>query len=393
MLSLLHAGEARIALPTWLFLAILGLVCSIQGSIVTNTRLSTRVKQIVSFPLLAAQVILPLMIAGHHRALTIVGGLFSFHLFLRFSEVIFVGPCVGREAVVAPEVLQEELWSCLKRPATAAENKEKHKQRETKRWYHLLPTIVGHLLLTDIVGSWFFTFDGQDLLRIQQDRPVLYLVFIALTAVILSAAINAYGYCLQLFYCLRYDQGSYCPDEWRPLMDNPLKATSLEELWSKRWHQVFRTAWLALAFRPVRTLASKITSRTPVALALASISVFFVSGIMHEYLALCAIGWKPYWSQFIGDECFFFTLHGVLVVFEKMVRAAIPSSWRHTPLSRIVGHCWVVGVTYVTFPWFVNAFGYFNLWHVNPFNALTPYLLDHVWRRYPILHSVCGSLL
>lgn len=161
---------------------------------------------------------------------------------------------------------------------------------------------------------------------------------------------------------------------------------------SKRWHQVFRTAWLALPFRPVRTLASKITSKT-VALALASISVFFVSGLMHEYLALCAMGWKPYWARFIGDECLFFTLHGVLVVFEKMVRASVPSSWRHSPLSRIVGHAWVVGVIYVTFPWFVNAFGYFNLWHVNPFNALTPYMLDHVWRRYPILHSVCGSLL
>lgn len=83
-----------------------------------------------------------------------------------------------------------------------------------QRWYHLLPAIVGHLLLTDLVGSWFFTFDGQDLYNIQHNRPVLYLVFIALTVVILSAAINAYGYCLQLFYCLRYNQGSYYPGKY-----------------------------------------------------------------------------------------------------------------------------------------------------------------------------------
>lgn len=197
-------------------------------------------------------------------------------------------------------------------------------------------------------------------------------------------------------------------DEWQPLMNHPVLASSLNELWSSRWHQVFRSIWLVIPFRPMRTLVNRVygirdddngdkkrekatTSR--VAIAAATISVFFVSGLMHEYIALCESGIDGYGRLLIGQECFFFTLHGVLCIVEQGLWRWFKKTSHRQWTRKLLGHIWVMAIGFLTFPWFVNAFAYWEVWHANPFNTLTPFLLEHVWRKYPFLHSVCGSLL
>lgn len=188
-------------------------------------------------------------------------------------------------------------------------------------------------------------------------------------------------------------------------MNHPVLASSLNELWSCRWHQVFRSIWLVIPFRPIRTLINRVYgirdqkdkkkkgTAPRVAIVAATISVFFVSGLMHEYIALCESGVDGYGKHLIGQQCFFFTLHGVLCIVEQGIWRRFSKISHRQWTRKLLGHIWVITIGFFTFPWFVNAFAYWEVWHANPFNTLTPFLLEHVWRRYPFLHSVCGSLL
>lgn len=173
-------------------------------------------------------------------------------------------------------------------------------------------------------------------------------------------------------------------------MDMPIIASSLGELWGRRWHQMFKNIWLAIPFRPVKTLCKPVMGTTA-ANTFATISVFFVSGLMHEYLIICEAGTQAYFKRFVGQECLFFTIHGVAVLFERWFqqRFQIPSNLA----TRILGHVWMVGFAFLTFPWFLNSFAYFGVWHANPFHTFVPYLIDNVWRKYSILRPFCGNLL
>lgn len=69
------------------------------------------------------------------------------------------------------------------------------------------------MLLSNLLGSWYATFDGQDAYRLQQDRPFLFFVFFAFAVVVMTTVINASGYLLQIIYSLCYLEGWYDPGE------------------------------------------------------------------------------------------------------------------------------------------------------------------------------------
>lgn len=176
-------------------------------------------------------------------------------------------------------------------------------------------------------------------------------------------------------------------DEWRLLMEYPMFASSMDDLWSHRWHQLMKPIWLAIPFRPVRMLLAGFSD--DLARIMATLSVFFVSGLMHEYLVLCGAGWSAYRRLFMGQQCAFFMSHGLCVVFEKWIQ----QRYRRRIDGSLLGYVWVIGFSFYTFPWFLNGFAYWNLWHIIPYNALTPYLMENFWRKYPALKPFCGSLL
>ena len=190
-------------------------------------------------------------------------------------------------------------------------------------------------------------------------------------------------------------------------MDYPILATSFNDMWSYRWHQVFRSIWVVIPFRPILLLLDKKTDdddkknvgtkqeeqknkrSSTIHIGMATLSVFFVSGLMHEYLVLCGAGVEVYWNTFIGQECLFFTLHGCAVCLERLVQPYLKI--KEGILAEALKRIWVIWFAFRTFPFFLNGFAFWELWNANPFNAFTPYFLDNIWRKYPILRAFCGS--
>lgn len=64
--SYFSSGEARLVLPTPVFLGLAAILCRAQYTVVTTTceKWPTRIKQLISLPLLMLHLILPLCVAG-----------------------------------------------------------------------------------------------------------------------------------------------------------------------------------------------------------------------------------------------------------------------------------------------------------------------------------------
>jgi hypothetical protein len=61
----------------------------------------------------------------------------------------------------------------------------------------------------------------------------------------------------------------------RPIMQSPVRATSLSEFWGKRWNIGFRHLTHGIVFRPVRKR---------VGTAAATLAAFFISGLIHDFV-------------------------------------------------------------------------------------------------------------
>jgi hypothetical protein len=184
------------------------------------------------------------------------------------------------------------------------------------------------------------------------------------------------------------------------MMNYPLLSTSLEDVWSRRWHRVLRPAWIASAFKPVYYIVDKWTEKSPngkkLAMSLASMAVFVVSGLTHEYSVLCNAGWKVYKQSYIGDQMIFFGIHGVLVVLEKtagfLYKQFLPKSVTNSPLVRVLLNLYVILVATLTFPYFINGFAHWGLWRLDEVTPLEPAVRQFL-ASTPYLRQYCGSLL
>lgn len=67
-----------------------------------------------------------------------------------------------------------------------------------------------------------------------------------------------------------------------PLYDNPHKAASLAELWSKKWHQAFRRSFVVCGALPARKLVRAVGLGRKAEKIASVFGCFIVSGILHE---------------------------------------------------------------------------------------------------------------
>ena len=187
-------------------------------------------------------------------------------------------------------------------------------------------------------------------------------------------------------------------------MINPFMSTSLEDLWNVRWHQLFHTSWVAFGFRPARYITQRALAKTvkntlPISLLAGSLAVFFVSGLTHEYMVYTTVGWSVYRRLFIGQQLFFFFIHGVGMVLERFVKklskSYLPPSVRESFFVRhIVSHLWVISFAFLTFPFFMDGFSYTQLWFDNPLAFSRPYVFEFFRSVVPgVGKAICGSLL
>lgn len=255
------------------------------------------------------------------------------------------------------------------------------------------------MIVTDVVASWAASFTGQEIYQMATQRPALFFIFFFAANILLNAAFNCLGYSLQLFYCIFIEGGSYSSDQWRSLMVNPVLSYSLDDLWSHRWHQLFKSTWLAFPFRPVRilverALTKRVKNAKAIAFLLASISVFAASALMHEYVIAANMGLPIYKRVFAGEQCIFFVGHGIGVFFEHLVHMMVipklPKKFKHSILYKAMGHLWTILFGYVTFYWIANGFLSWGFQFDNPLEFTKPYIVDFV-QAHPRILANWGS--
>ncbi|KAI8140045.1 hypothetical protein BJV82DRAFT_624910 [Fennellomyces sp. T-0311] len=405
--TLLQGGTARIILPFPIQYLLFIIPTALLAYIISREKMSTVAKQVLSIPLLTMVFITPIAIGTGNGVMDLVAGVACYNLFLRLFEFYWISPLLyGKPAYAPTSYLYTEFWACLcKFPKPNKKKDDDAKPKEyvkDKKAYHILMYLAYHAAVCDVLGSWFNTFSGNDVIVMRQDRPGLFFTFLFLIVILLNSAFNIFGYGLHLFHCLVFDHGSYSSEQWRSLMINPIISNSLEELWSTRWHQLLHTSWVAFAFRPVRYIIQRLTAKTnmnpgPIILVASSLAVFFVSGMMHEYLVYANIGWSIYSRFFVGQQVAFFFIHGIGMMVEKNVakvcRSVLPAQLLDSFfVKHILQRVWVITYAYLTFPYFMDGFGYWGLWHDNPF-TFSRGPVEQLLRAIPNGQAYCGSLL
>jgi hypothetical protein len=81
-----------------------------------------------------------------------------------------------------------------------------------------------------------------------------------------------------------------------PLFDSPWSAHSLRDFWGRRWHTFYNDCFYRLGYRPIRWVVQLIFNcKAP--RWLPALSVFVLSGIMHEYFLYAATGPSLYFGS------------------------------------------------------------------------------------------------
>lgn len=321
-----------------------------------------------------------------------------FTAFQRLSDIYWVHPFLYRkDAYLSASDLNTEMLSCIRRDKKAG---DKTKAVMDKKFYHLFAPILLNAMTCDICITYLKTFTSQDVLDIQKNHPWQAFTFFVIGITFMTVLFNLAGSIMQLIYCTVVGHGSYSSNEWRNLMNYPFLSISLEDLWSHRWHRIFRAAWVSSAFKPVYYSVRQITNKSPkfkhLAIGLANLAVFVASGITHEYIVICNAGWTLYTQRYMGQEMSFFVLHGVMVVLEKtmafFLESTVPKTVSQSPIVKLARHVYVICISYITFPWFINSFAPWGLFKLPSFTPLGP-VLDDMLASTPYLLQYCGSLV
>ncbi|KAG2226207.1 hypothetical protein INT45_003352 [Circinella minor] len=98
-----------------------------------------------------------------------------------------------------------------------------------------------------------------------------------------------------------------------PLFDRPWLSTSLHDLWSRRWHQIFRWAFQGLVYDPIRAMFPK---KKQLGRALGTLGVFLISGLMHDYILAAMFGYSEFLSRpgIAWFQTVFFLLQGLATI-------------------------------------------------------------------------------
>lgn len=182
-------------------------------------------------------------------------------------------------------------------------------------------------------------------------------------------------------------------------MRNPVFSRTIDDLWSNRWHQLFKSTWLAFPFRPIRILTVRSLSKTAknsksIAFVLASVSVFVASGLMHEYVIAANMGWPIYSRFYMGEQCIFFVGHGIAAFLENVIKMTIapklPKAFKESILCRALQHTWTIIFGYYTFYYIMKGFMTWGFHHDNPLVFSRPWIYEQV-HSHPAVLPYIGS--
>lgn len=246
--------------------------------------------------------------------------------------------------------------------------------RPRKLWHFIFGVFIRQMILE---GTVFILNTNKDLANLIYE-PIWYqfpMVFIFGCSVYIL---------LDLMHVLGKFGGMYIlqqPEEsWPPLFQYPVLARSVVDLWSVRWHQMFKAVWLGCSFRPVTDAVrmhfvkkrvallkktdgddvdddddsgvsvrkedskmdlsekekvatttpnakTRITDESMITLTLKEktliyfaglIAVFTASGFFHEYLILCLTNLGS-----LGDMTRYFLLNGLAAMFESFLPRSV----------------------------------------------------------------------
>ncbi|KAI9312091.1 membrane bound O-acyl transferase family-domain-containing protein [Dichotomocladium elegans] len=131
-----------------------------------------------------------------------------------------------------------------------------------------------------------------------------------------------------------------------PLFNKPWLATSIRELWSKRWHQMLRWAFRDIIYMPIRRA---LHCYPELGRAVGVMAVFLVSGFLHEYILMSMFGFQEYLRQpgIAGFQTLFFVLQGLASIISEKHPLRVPT-W----LARFLTWSFII----YTAPLFIEPF-------------------------------------
>ncbi|PHZ17494.1 uncharacterized protein RHIMIDRAFT_232922 [Rhizopus microsporus ATCC 52813] len=88
-----------------------------------------------------------------------------------------------------------------------------------------------------------------------------------------------------------------------PAFNRPWCAYSLRDFWARRWHTYYNECFYRLGYQPIRLVMIPILGRKPPRW-LPALSVFVMSGLMHEYFLYAATGPALYFQGTPIPACF-----------------------------------------------------------------------------------------
>lgn len=110
-----------------------------------------------------------------------------------------------------------------------------------------------------------------------------------------------------------------------PSSDEPYLSTSLQDFWGRRWNLVVTGTLRQTVYKPLRRSAEPVLGvrwAAPPAL----LAAFLISGLTHELLYYYVTRAAPTW-----EVTWFFVFHGMCVVLEVGIKAAVKGRWRLHP--------------------------------------------------------------
>ncbi|KAI9301510.1 hypothetical protein BJ944DRAFT_271409 [Cunninghamella echinulata] len=134
------------------------------------------------------------------------------------------------------------------------------------------------------------------------------------------------------------------------IFNHPWFSHSIYDLWSRRWHQIFRPGFSKLFFFPVLHM---FPPQSTLGRILASMAVFLGSGLFHDYILTAMMGYSNInrFPGILGQQTIFFLLQGIATVVSapKTPWSYYINDYIPLWLSRIMVYAWLL----ITAPLFV----------------------------------------
>ncbi|KAF9305838.1 hypothetical protein BGZ74_008710 [Mortierella antarctica] len=353
------------ASTTAYFSATFAFIIGLQLFLLVPMRLAW--KQCVAAPVLAALFILPLvLVSTESPAIQLMHAGVCISTFMRMFDLYFVTPWrIGREPVLDFDEWRREMWRpfrniCVKDkmkqdtedkktiepkvigglqqqqrryntrqsqhenavPSVAKHGSPPAPQRTLCHWTFYLPRYIFYMTTVEVTT---FVFSFMTVEQIQS-LSIIPRFFVLLSLAICIICFISLWYYSNMFAWAILTGGLIDDTDWTYVRHGfPLFATSPDDFW-KRWHHLFQYIWIDLGLKPTKMLLRKYVTgknmvhhRTAAVLemALPVMSVFVLSGLMHEYMFMTT------WPDYAGYMMAYFLIQGVATLASKGLQIAL----------------------------------------------------------------------